>query len=68
MPQDSSSLVPVVGVGASARGLKALRQFFSRIPGDTGLAYVVVMHLAPEHPSHLPDLLQAACRMPVIQI
>jgi len=50
------------------RGLKALKEFFSRMPGDTGVAFVVVVHLSPEHPSHLADLLQPSSQMPVVQV
>src|SRR5215475_12639495 len=38
----------VVGIGASAGGLEALEQFFSHVPKGSGLAYVVVQHLAPQ--------------------
>ena len=58
----------VVGIGASAGGLNALRSFFENVPADSGLAYVVVVHLAPEHKSHLSDLLQPAVRFPVQQV
>jgi two-component system CheB/CheR fusion protein len=57
-----------VGIGASAGGLKALRDFFSNVQNDSGLAYVVVVHLSPEHESHLSDLLQPHCRIPVLQV
>jgi two-component system CheB/CheR fusion protein len=58
----------VVGIGASAGGLAALRAFFSHVPDDSGLAYVVVVHLSPEHESHLADLLQPHLPMPVLQV
>jgi two-component system CheB/CheR fusion protein len=35
----------IVGIGASAGGLKALQRFFESVPADSGMAYVVVMHL-----------------------
>ncbi len=60
--------VAVVGVGASAGGLSALRDLFEGIPADTGLSFVVVVHLAPDHESHLADLLQPHCAMPVRQV
>ncbi|HET6425851.1 MAG TPA: chemotaxis protein CheB [Planctomycetaceae bacterium] len=59
---------PLVGIGASAGGLAALKKFFEDIPGDSGLAYVVVVHLAPEHKSHLAELLQPHVKMPVEQV
>jgi two-component system CheB/CheR fusion protein len=58
----------VVGIGASAGGLKALQQFFANVVEDSGLVYVVVVHLAPEHESHLADLLQPHTGMAVIQV
>jgi two-component system, chemotaxis family, CheB/CheR fusion protein len=58
----------VVGVGASAGGLDALRTFFSRTSAAPGLAYVVVVHLSPEHESHLVELLQPYTQMPVSQV
>ncbi|HEY3564100.1 MAG TPA: chemotaxis protein CheB, partial [Casimicrobiaceae bacterium] len=48
----------VVGIGASAGGLKALLEFFDKTPPDAGMAYVVVVHLSPEHSSRMTDLLQ----------
>ena len=58
----------VVGIGASAGGLGALKTFFDHVPADSGLAYVVVVHLSPEHKSHLADLLQPHVKMPVEQV
>ena len=58
----------VVGIGASAGGLAGLKSFFDNTPADTGLAFVVVMHLAPEYQSHLPELLQTHTKMPVVQV
>ena len=58
----------IVGIGASAGGLDALKQFFSCTRDDSGLAYVVVVHLTPEHPSMLADLLQPLVSMPVQQV
>src|SRR5690349_17046719 len=55
----------VVGIGASAGGLKALLEFFDKSPADGGMAYVVVVHLSPEHSSRMTDLLQPATAMPV---
>ncbi len=58
----------IVGIGASAGGLAALRTFFSHVPEDSGLAYVVVVHLAPDHQSLMADLLQPHIKMPVQQV
>ena len=45
--------ITVVGIGASAGGIEALQAFFDAVPADVGLAYVVVVHLAPDHESEL---------------
>src|SRR5262245_51911487 len=58
----------VLGIGASAGGLAALRTFFSHLPPEPGYACVVVMHLSPEHESHLTQLLQPYTQMPVCQV
>jgi two-component system, chemotaxis family, CheB/CheR fusion protein len=58
----------VVGIGASAGGLKALQSFFDALPNDTNMAYVVITHLHPEYVSHLPEILQSHTQMPVTQV
>ncbi|MCX6050349.1 MAG: PAS domain-containing protein [Chloroflexi bacterium] len=58
----------VVGIGASAGGLEALQRFFEQMPTTSGMAFVVVTHLAPKHESHLAALLQPCTTMPVVQV
>src|ERR1700733_6575829 len=58
----------VAGIGASAGGITALQQFFSRVTADSGLAYVVVLHLSPQHASNLAAVLQAVAKIPVTQV
>jgi two-component system CheB/CheR fusion protein len=58
----------VVGIGASAGGLAALKTFFLHVPADSGVAYVVVVHLAPDHESHLAAILQPHVKIPVQQV
>ena len=65
---DKSKELMLVGLGASAGGLNALRQFFERMPTDSGLAFVVILHLSPEHESLLADLLQSKTSMTVTQV
>src|SRR5262245_10385523 len=55
----------IVGIGASAGGLEALKAFFGEVPADTGLAFVVVVHLDPTHDSFMPELLGRATSMRV---
>ena len=59
---------PVVGVGASAGGLRALQRFFGNLPNDTGMAFVVIVHLDPHHESQMAELLQSSSGIPVRQI
>ncbi|MEE4376465.1 MAG: chemotaxis protein CheB [Candidatus Competibacteraceae bacterium] len=58
---------PIVGLGASAGGLDALKKFFSAMPADSGMAFVVVQHLDPTHESMMADLLTRCTAMPVRQ-
>lgn len=60
--------VPVCGIGASAGGVEALQQFFQALPPDLGLAYVVIVHLAPDRKSELPAILMRWTAMPVTQM
>lgn len=58
----------VVGIGASAGGLAALKTLVATIPENSGVAFVVVMHLSPDHASHLAELLQPVARIVVQQV
>jgi two-component system CheB/CheR fusion protein len=59
---------PIVGIGASAGGLEAFEEFFTQMPSDSGLAFVVVPHQSPSHTSLLPGLLQKCTSMPVLEV
>lgn len=54
-----------VGVGASAGGLEALEEFFSNMPPDTGLAFMVIQHLSPDYKSMMLELLSRRTKMNV---
>ena len=58
---------PVVGIGASAGGLEAVQAFLSTTKDQTGLAFVLVQHLDPNHQSMLADLLSRRTPMRVAQ-
>ena len=64
----SRANLTVVGIGASAGGLAALRTFFHEVPSDSGFAFVVVVHLSPDYKSHLADLLQPYVPIRVEQV
>ncbi len=57
----------IVGIGASAGGLEALEQFFGNMPRETGMAFVVIQHLDPNHVGIMPELLQRITPMKVFQ-
>jgi two-component system CheB/CheR fusion protein len=54
-----------VGIGASAGGFEAFTKFFSLLPVDTGMGFVLVQHLAPDHVSLIPELLARHSTIPV---
>ena len=58
----------VVGLGASAGGVKALQEFFATMPPNSGMAFVVILHLSPEHESNLAEIIQSQTAMPVIKV
>src|SRR5499427_7214786 len=58
----------VVGIGASAGGLAALQELLGSMPAEPGFSCVIVVHLSPEHESHMPSILQSCTTMPVRQV
>ncbi|HUG93760.1 MAG TPA: chemotaxis protein CheB, partial [Planctomycetaceae bacterium] len=58
----------VVGMGASAGGIEALQKFFDAAPRDSGLAFAVVLHLAPDQSSALAQVLARHTAMPVREV
>ena len=59
---------PIVGVGASAGGFESVMTLLRHLPADTGMAFVVVLHLDPHHKSKLTELVARATAMPVREI
>jgi two-component system CheB/CheR fusion protein len=59
---------PIVGIGASAGGLEALEQFFSNMPANCGMAFVVIQHLDPTYKGILCELLQRITDMHVFTV
>jgi len=59
---------PIIGIGASAGGLEALEAFFTHVPPDCGMAFVIVQHLDPKRKDLLSELLQRMTAMKVVQI
>jgi two-component system CheB/CheR fusion protein len=58
---------PVVGIGASAGGLEAFRTFFENMPPDSGIAFVLILHLPPDRKSLLPEILARWTSMRVVE-
>ncbi|PRY25885.1 two-component system CheB/CheR fusion protein [Spirosoma oryzae] len=58
----------IVGIGCSAGGVEALTQFFESVTADSGLAYVVILHLSPDYDSQLTQILQSVASIPVIRV
>ncbi len=67
IPQAVAVDFPIVGIGASAGGLEAFESFFKACPADTGMAFVLVPHLSPDHHSLLTEILQRCTTMLVAQ-
>ncbi len=63
--KEKDNAFPIIGLGASAGGLEALKSFFSKVPKESGMAYVVVVHMTRNQPSLMPDLLQRTTPLPV---
>lgn len=59
---------PIVGIGASAGGLEAFTRLLKRLPADTGMAFVLVQHLDPDHASVLTQILAQSSAMPVHEV
>ncbi len=59
---------PIVGIGASAGGLDAFTQLLKHLPTDTGMGFVLVQHLDPDHESALAQILSRVTSMPVREV
>ena len=64
-PAQSNKGCSIVGIGASAGGLEAFTQLLNHLPADTGMAFVLIQHLDPQHDSALTQLLARTTTMPV---
>src|SRR5499427_8186167 len=64
--KDSSC--PIVGIGGSAGGYEAASELLSHLAPKSGMAFVIVQHLDPNHASNLPKLLGKTTQMPVVEI
>jgi two-component system CheB/CheR fusion protein len=67
MTIDDTSDFVIAALGASAGGLEPLETFFKQMPAESGIAFVIIQHLAPDHETALPQLLGRHTEMPVEQ-
>ena len=65
---ESKPSFPVVGVGASAGGLEAFSQLLKDLPVTTGMAFVLIQHLDPNHSSLLAEAIAKITKMKVVEI
>src|SRR5262245_41222858 len=64
----TTAQISTVAIGSSAGGVSALQTLLQNMPVDLGVAFVVVAHLEPSHPSELVPILQRRTSMPVHQV
>ncbi len=65
---ETAGTFPIVALGASAGGLEALESFFSNMPSEPGVSFVVIQHLSPGAKSVMKELLQAKTKMAVHRV
>lgn len=61
----SEKLFPIVAIGGSAGGLEPTSRFLKHLNDNTGMAYVIIHHLAPDHKSLLPEIFSKDTSMKV---
>ncbi|WP_291783128.1 chemotaxis protein CheB [Cecembia sp.] len=59
---------PIVAIGASAGGLEAISEILKYLAPDTGMAFIFVQHLSPDHKSMLTSLLSKITNMTVQEV
>lgn len=66
--QIASEAFRVVCLGGSAGGLEAYLGILRNLPPDSGMAFIIASHRAPEHANLLPHILSGATAMPVHEV
>jgi two-component system CheB/CheR fusion protein len=67
-PATANQFCPIVGIGASAGGIQALRRLFPHVRQDCRMAFVIVLHLDPGHASELTGIIARISALPVTEI
>jgi two-component system CheB/CheR fusion protein len=68
VPSYGYQMTPMIGLGGSAGAIPALQAFFESMPADSGMVFVVVMHLSPHHASSMAEMIGRWTTMPVVQV
>ncbi len=58
----------VIGIGASAGGLEALKEFFDNVPQDFQHSFVIIQHLSPDYKSLMTELLAKNTKLPIYEV
>ncbi len=66
VPMRGCDVPQMVGLGGSAGGIEALQAFFKAMAPDSGMVFVVILHLSPDHVSTLAEMFQRSTTMPVV--
>lgn len=64
---DKAKAHSIVGIGGSAGSFPSFEKFFTQMPSNSGLSFVIIMHLDPHYRSHLVEVFQRFTSMPVIE-
>src|SRR4051812_2580691 len=67
VPTHGYQMTPMVGLGGSAGSIQALSNFFKAMPSDSGMVFVVILHLSPTHESTMAEILARSTTMTVVQ-
>ena len=67
LPKEADHPFLIAGIGASAGGVQALQRMFENITANSGIAYIVILHLSPNHSSQLTSILQNVAHIPVTE-
>jgi two-component system CheB/CheR fusion protein len=66
-PKQKTSYFPIVCLGGSAGSFQSIEKFFTHMSSDSGMAFVIIMHLDPDHKGQIAELIQNYTPMPVIE-
>lgn len=58
---------PIIAIGGSAGAFAALEKFFNHMPADSGMAFVIIMHLDPNHKGWIGSIISNYTSMPVFE-